>query len=208
VSAPFLDTRLLGALAERWQARRVPTPDELRPGLSDAEMDALTAPLGASLPEEARVWWRWANGVPKDGVQATRQTGGGMLFLPLEEAIEVYRRSQAMAEEMGEWPTSIELGLDVEHWWNRDWFPITVTGSGGIVACDCGVERTAQTPIRMVEWGAKEDSDVPVVPSFGQMVTWWIEAYDDGVWDYDAAEARWIYRDELLTRERDLSRLV
>jgi len=208
MTAPLLDSGLLSALDERWRARGVPTSADLHPGLSDAEMDALTAPLGLSLPGEARVWWRWANGVPQEAVRSTRQIGGGMPFLPLEEAVAIYLRHRGIAEELAARPDLAALGRDVEGWWGREWVPITVTGSGGVIVCDCGVERGAPTPIRFVDWEAREAYAVPVVPSFGQMVSWWIEAYDDGVWDYDADEARWIYRDELLSRERDLSRLV
>ena len=34
----------------------------LAPGLTDQQIDTLTAPYGIDLPEEARVWWRWHNG--------------------------------------------------------------------------------------------------------------------------------------------------
>jgi hypothetical protein len=40
------------------------------------------------------------------------------------------------------------------------------------------------------------------------MVEWWIEALENGTSRYDAQEQRWVTDATLLSRERDLSRLV
>jgi hypothetical protein len=48
----------LTQLKVRWETLGlVGVLDHLRPGLTDAETDALTGALGIVLPEEARVWW-------------------------------------------------------------------------------------------------------------------------------------------------------
>jgi hypothetical protein len=65
-SSRLLTEHLLEELAERWRALRAPIADSLRPGLSDAEMDALVSPLGLRLPHEARVWWGWHDGTDSD----------------------------------------------------------------------------------------------------------------------------------------------
>jgi hypothetical protein len=57
-----LDDALLDELGGRWRDLGAPISDALRPGLTDAEIGALTAPLGLVLPEEARRWWRWHDG--------------------------------------------------------------------------------------------------------------------------------------------------
>jgi cell wall assembly regulator SMI1 len=58
----FLTEDLLEQLAARWREQGMPIVESLRPGLSDAEMDELTQPLGVLLPREARTWWGWHNG--------------------------------------------------------------------------------------------------------------------------------------------------
>ena len=62
-TAPQLTVDLLEQLAERWRRQRAPITEALSPGLDEEEMDALIAPLGLSLPVEARVWWGWHDGV-------------------------------------------------------------------------------------------------------------------------------------------------
>ncbi len=58
---------LLAALAELeqvWEQRDIPIRHHLQPGLTDVEIEQIMAPTGLTLPEEARAWWRWHNGVP------------------------------------------------------------------------------------------------------------------------------------------------
>src|SRR4051812_43288504 len=57
-----LSIELLEAVRDRWQQDGAPTADALRPGLTDAEMDDLTAPLDLRLPPEARTLWGWHDG--------------------------------------------------------------------------------------------------------------------------------------------------
>lgn len=57
--------------------------------------------------------------------------------------------------------------------------------------------------------GLKEDSDVPVAESFGQMVAWWIDAIERGVWRYDTDLQRWeIDHHRLADPRLELTRLV
>ena len=73
----------------------------------------------------------------------------------------------------------------------------------------CSVAEGAPTPIRAVDWGGKEDSDVPVAESFGQMVAWWIDAIECGGWRYDTGLGRWeIDRQSLPDPSLELTRLV
>ena len=64
----------------------------LRPGLTDAEMDALTEPLGIVLPEEARVWWGGMTAPcplhrPGTG-REVRDAAPGRISPPLSDAVE------------------------------------------------------------------------------------------------------------------------
>lgn len=63
----MLSKELLEDPAARWRRQDMPIAGSLRPGLSDAEMDPLTEPLGIRLPREARTWWGWHDGAWTDG---------------------------------------------------------------------------------------------------------------------------------------------
>jgi hypothetical protein len=39
-----------------------PAVNALAPGLTDRQIDAHIEPLGLTMPEEARRWWRWRDG--------------------------------------------------------------------------------------------------------------------------------------------------
>jgi hypothetical protein len=58
------------------------------------------------------------------------------------------------------------------------------------------------------ELGVHENFYEPSAESFGQMVTWWIDALDDGAWRYDREAGRWEYNWELVEPKRQLGGLV
>jgi hypothetical protein len=45
-------------------------------------------------------------------------------------------------------------------------------------------------------------------PSFGEMVRWWIQALETGAWIYEKEDDRWERMPELISLERDLTRLI
>jgi len=107
-------------------------------------MDAITAPLGLRLPDEARVWWGWSNGAPRHP--------SGLPYLPLEEAVDLYRSVRRMADDVAGGAPAGAAHASADFWWERAWFPITRSGHGSTVACDCGVARGEPTPIRVIDW--------------------------------------------------------
>lgn len=56
--APRLTVELLEELKARWRDLGAPIAEQLRPGLSQEQIDAIVAPLGLHVPSEALVWWR------------------------------------------------------------------------------------------------------------------------------------------------------
>lgn len=180
-TAPILSHALLDELEQRWRDHKLPIIDRLRPGLTDDQIDELTAPLGLRLPEEARTWWRWHNGVDLTGT--SRDWGfdpGLMVFAPLDRQVEHYgklrsrSRSAALADP--------EAGHDEDYWWPPTWFALT-KGKRSVV-CDCAAPG-ATSPIYAYDVGVWEELHTPRADSFGQVVAWWIRAYDDGIWRYD-----------------------
>jgi len=199
--APLLSLTQLKRLEALWREQGAPLVEHLRPGLGDVEIERQLRPLGLSLPSEAALWWKWHDGV--QGGQPGIIGGSYFRFLTLADSVRQYHTSRQVAE------TAARTDDEVDRLWHRSWFPITDTGYGGVIACDCSVPGGAATPIRSVHWGSKEDSDVPVAESFGQMVAWWIDAIERGAWRYDADLQRWEIDHQRLADPRlELTRLV
>ena len=185
--------------------------DQLRPGLTTHEIERLVGPLGVSLPSEAVTWWRWRDGVAASTIdRVSQRTIGGpdFEFLPLAEAVALYRQQRRLATDIVQ--SSPEFDLNVDAFWHPAWFPISSARYGGIIACDCGVRAGQPTPIRMVIWGDSPDEfDQVRVDSFGGMVAWWLDALDRGAWKYDRAQHRWLLDyGRLEDPSRELTRLV
>jgi cell wall assembly regulator SMI1 len=197
----MLSSTQLERLQALWCEQGAPLAEHLEPGLTDEEIESEMGSLGLRLPAEAALWWGWHNGVPPG---RPRDMGGAAFaLLTLEEAVREYHSSRQVAEQ-----AALTDG-EADRLWHPTWFPITNTGYGAVIACDCSVAQGAPTPIRAVHWGHKEDSDVPVAESFGQMVGWWIEAIERGAWRYDTALERWeIDRGKLADPRLELTRLV
>jgi hypothetical protein len=80
---------------------------------------------------------------------------------------------------------------DPDYWWRQSWIPLASDGNGYIVA-DGDLGRPDVGPIRRIKAGP--DLAVTARPrtdSFGQLVEWWIEALELGLWAYDRETQRW-----------------
>ena len=211
--APLLSEELLDGLLARWAAAGLPLAPALRRGLSDAEMDELTAPLGLRLPGEARLWWGRHDGAPSatpDGRRLDRRLTRSFDYLPLADCVDIYRECRRLAEESAAEMGSFRAEMaHPDHFFHRALFPITDSGGAGIVVCDCSVPDGAPTPIRRIEPAEMaEGLPAPKAPSFGAMVVRWIEAWDRPLWGYDAAAGRWVEYPENRTEADNRSRLV
>jgi cell wall assembly regulator SMI1 len=180
---PLLSWAQLEQLEALWAEQGAPLVGQLRPGLRDDEIESQLRPLGLRLPSEAALWWKWHDGVPNG--QPDLMGGSYFRFLTLADSISEYHATRRVAE------TAARTADEADRLWHPSWFPITTTASGGVIACDCSVPGGSATPIRAVHWGNKEDSDVPVAESFGQMVAMWIDAIERSAWRYDTALGRW-----------------
>ena len=189
-----LTFELLEELGARWRARGVPLVDRLRAGLEDEQIDEVLEPLGiARLPDEARLWWRWHDGVPAEAVNAglERSMGApGFEYLPLAEAAALYEKQSALAvaAAAGAGPPPLD---EPGHWWRSSWFPITVSATGTVVAVDCAAGPGAPAPVHAVDWW-HEDFRRPAAASLGEVVRTWIEAFDSDRWRWLAEDSRWL----------------
>jgi cell wall assembly regulator SMI1 len=210
---PLLSFTLLDELRLRLVEQKAPVVERLRPGLDDDELDSALHAIGLRPSRGTRIWWAWSGGVPAAAVQASadRSVGPGREYLEPVEAVALYRQTREIAGEMAADAATFAPDTDrssVDWWWQPGWLPITTNGAGTTIACDCSVADGEPSPIHAVNWGAREMFYEPATSSFGQMVTWWIEALDNGAWRYDPEAGRWRYDWQLVDRERQLSGLV
>ncbi len=182
---PRLDSALLARLEAQWAARGVPIVDHLAPGLTEDEMSEIMSPLGLRLPVEARAWWGWHDGVPwrpDGGPTPERALGPGLEYMPLRDAVEAYLMDRKIFTE---------VEGDPEPFRPAAYFPIT--RSSGPILCDCSVPDGALSPIYYAHThdSQPEDMQRPGARSFGEMVSWWIDALAGGGWQWDSARAAW-----------------
>lgn len=202
-------TQLLVELEQRWRRLDAPILGVLQEGLSEGAIDTRTRTIGLHLPDEARAWWMRHDGaVPRDGASTSRLIGGGLEWITLDEAVRGYQRMRSLAHEAATSPFEGSPDGQADYWWHPMWFPLAVTGSGGLMACDCSTPPDSVTPIRWIEWGSKEDFHEPVADSLATAVRWWIEAIDDGAWLYDDESSTWRSDLSRVPPERALSRLI
>ncbi|HWI74280.1 MAG TPA: SMI1/KNR4 family protein [Baekduia sp.] len=161
--ARLLDEALLAQLEAAWQAQGAEIGTVLAAGLSDEAMTALVEPLGLTLPEEARRWWGW-----HDGVTVTTpfgwDIGADVGFYSLAQAIEQYHEERSAANE-GQWPDA--------------WLPLTYFRNGPLVIA-CSAEDVAV--VHRVNWGV---GVFPGGDSMGEVVALWIEMIETGAWSWN-----------------------
>jgi hypothetical protein len=163
----LLDDELLGRFEQALDAVGAAITRSWAPGLKDAEIDALIAPHGFQLPEEARRWWRWHNGVlpgttPPDWDLTPRRP-----LLDLADALEVY------AAGRGAW---LQL-YGVDHRW------LEPVGDRPSVYFACAVGPEDPVPVYI-----QQDIEEPIqaLPSIGELVKTWTDLIDTGVFTTDA----------------------
>jgi hypothetical protein len=194
---PFLTVAQLEELRARWQQQGLHVVDVLRPGLSDAEMDELTAPLGFALPREARVWWGWHDGAQPDDQGRIEMLGPGRQFLSLVDSIEHSRMYRDSLWEAAERDSSLN--------WQLTWLPLSADVASTVIECG----GPFHAPVRCRAY----DAELPHlgmvgVESLGALVAMYIRAYDSGGWRFDATLGRWRGDPEKLRLPREQYNLL
>lgn len=176
--APLLTEGLLERLATRWRAHGLPIVESLRPGLSDAEMDQLTEPLGITLPREARTWWRWHDGASSD-TGGSANLGPLRIYSPLSDVV---RNTLAIRASM--------RGADgeLDPAWRHSW--LTLNSGGDTTVIDCAVGFEEAVPARYYRFEEPE-TGAKGVASMGTLVLLYIDAFDRGAWSFDRVRGVW-----------------
>lgn len=196
----MLTPSLLDELERRWREQGAFIAAALRPGLSDEEMDDLTASLEITLPAEARQWWSWhdgANASTVDGV-ASQFGPGDFVFLPLSRAVE--RCNEIRGVLSYAWTD----GFGPE--WQHGWLPITYHSNPRVI--DCGGNFEDPVPARQFPFDDQGFGDRAVVASMGELVKIWIRTIDSGGWYYNQDRGVWESDDAKLDPEGLRAHLV
>jgi cell wall assembly regulator SMI1 len=197
-----LSIELLESLRERWERIGAPIALGLAPGLSEDEIDSRMEPIGLTLPTEARLWFRWHDGVPHVVPPLLKEARwlGLYEFMQLAEAVEEYKKWIAISHEAATADRAGRTG-DPEFVWVRAWFPFLSSGGGYPVVCDCAGDPADPAPIHSYHAEFYEESRRPVVQSFGTMVRWFVQAIDAGAWYYDQYRGQWGYEPQRVPPE-------
>jgi cell wall assembly regulator SMI1 len=202
----MLTEQLLDRLTATWRAHGVPVEEALAPGRDVSSFTSDDGTLHVELVTELQTWWAWRDGHIRDSETAWAI---GPLFEQMSSTRSRVRwqRSMAMAKDAAaDAPEGTPL-TDPDYWWRESWVPLASDGSGYIVA-DCALGGPELAPIHRIEWQPDMDVDPrPRVDSFGQLVEWWIEAVELGIWTYDCDANIWLrapWTRELQSRYRGL----
>ncbi len=127
---------LIAKVAERLTRARPAYAASLRPGVSEAELDAFARQFGLVLPVAFRALYLWRDG--SDPEEADTLTGN-LIFSPLAEVTEFKELLDGM------------IGSDFEDpaWWRRGWVPYLHNGAGDHLCLDLGTEDGAPGRVLM-----------------------------------------------------------
>ena len=183
----MLTEQLLDRLAATWRAHGVPIEDALAPGRTVESFTSDDGTLHVDLPEELRTWWEWHDGAPKE----QRPISAWMLGPHLTPMSSTWSRDwwQTMMSEAATMATRTET--DADFWWQETWVPLASNGAGGYIVADCRLGSAGATPIRLVDWH-HEERFPPASGSLGQLVEWWIEVIELGIWSWDKDRGMWV----------------
>ena len=157
----LLSSRLLSDLEARLRAEGLAAVQALAPGLTDQQIDTLTAPYGFDLPEEARVWWRWHNGSHADAGKPAQYFLPFRAIFALEDALRDYAEDRELPPEPGAREALLRL-----------------VDEKPVIYFRCAGARDAPVPV----YGRSDWASPPELrlPSIGELVMTWSDYIDRG----------------------------
>ena len=133
--------------------------DDLLPGLTDDEIDALTEAEDLPLPDEVRAWWRWRNGYRPYGSPSSELLPGRSM-LSLQEAVKLKR--------------SVPRNGD------REVFALLPIEGPPHYAVQCSQSGPVAAKVYMkLDWAMPNER---AIDSFGELVWTWICHLERGLW--------------------------
>jgi hypothetical protein len=184
---PVLSSELLSALEDRLTRISAPIVLALRPGLTDDEIDEIVKPLSLRVDGEARTWWRWRTIDSAVHGGGTRDlTGRRWELMTLREAVREarYRVELEAAEE------KVAREASLYRAWQDTWLPFSRNSHAALAAVNCTGREDALCPVYYVDPPETEAGSPPEARSLGELVTWWLSAFDEGAYYYNADTGR------------------
>jgi hypothetical protein len=171
--------RLLTLLEAELVKQGVPVAEYMSPGARKSEVEAAFGKCGLVPPDEAIVWFGWHNGPTGEG--NSERVFPRFNFWSLEDCVRDYL-------EPGGQPKGYGPRL-----WNPDW--INLMGDGNGVALDCGKPASHPPLVRALslgrEFGTQAGEIGNQVVSLCTPVTWWIDAFRRGWYQWDREQTGW-----------------
>lgn len=190
IEAIRLTEAALAQLAAQWRRHDAPIARRLAPGLSDAEMDALSEPLGLRVPPEARTWWRWHNGADN----AFIVTSGGKAFASLERCVSRAAQMREIARDVARQYnlSGKAAGETAREVWDSDWLPLSEDGAGSMLVIDAAVDNSPRELCPVWYRAIDDGSDGSLIaPSIGALVYQWTVVLEVGKGSYNPDVDRW-----------------
>lgn len=177
----LLDNTLLDRFESALRDIGARVVDHLAPGLDDARIDELLVPRDIDLPEEARVWWRWHNGVLPDAPPEARWITPGRDLCSLEAASHEYEQVRLMLLD--------SYGVVKV---------LRPVSDAPMIYLDCGVPQNASVPVlSLIDW---TEQPTLALRSFGELIEMWIEYVDRGVFRTNP-DGTWVCDHESIPRD-------
>jgi cell wall assembly regulator SMI1 len=133
----------------------------LRPGVTNAELDAFEAQFATKLPTAFRELYRWRDGQHPDS------------FLPLQFNRE-FMTLEHVASTKDMLDGMIAFDFDDPEYWRRSWVPFLHNGGGSYLCLDLTAEDGGQ-PCQLIGFW-KQDRDRPV--EFASVEAWLADLVD------------------------------
>jgi hypothetical protein len=166
----YLDTNLLERFEAALRATGAAIVSVWEPGLSDDEIGAIMSSVGIDLPDEARLWWRWHNGVAANSKPSAQELVPGRPLLDLGIVAEEFSASRAITRDVH--------GLD---------YLLQPVSDQPWLFFDCSGDRDAPVPILV---GGHGQDVKHALASIGELVKAWTELIEAGIFTTDA-EGHW-----------------
>ncbi len=164
-----LTSDILATYVAALSAQGAVVVDHLQPGLTDREIDATIAPHGIAIPEEARVWWRFSNGVPEAELG---RIGPEWFWSSLEEVIE--ERNDMLA--------NLRENLEPDEiLWRDTWLPFVMSERLPLETASAILAPVFSFDVHT------GDPALPVAASLADLVMTWVRALESGALRYERA---------------------
>lgn len=163
-----LTVEILDRFGETLRHAGAPLGNEIQPGLSDGEIDAIGAELGVAVPSELRTLWRWGTAPSEPRLEDSWDINYRLELWPPSYAVsrtKEHRRDEFVSQ------TTIAFGGPA----NRGWFLV----EGG------ALHATSPVIYRLID----DPDPGSAAPSLGTLVEYWARQLAERAYYYDGE--RW-----------------